>query len=518
MPPTAPPCGIAYLKAYIGQGHLFDGNLSYYDAAVNMVKKGTLPVEADIAGYVLEPEHLQKAAQSLKTGKDFYTPREYNRNASVFLTYMGKIDTYVREQCMTYVFEGTIDDEAFNLLECILSPVKKYHPDIVGISQLIFYQRDFTLALAKMLKEEDLSIIVGGASLSYNPGAYLSEVGQRKVDLSQVFDAAFPGEGELPLKAYVEGEDLETIPNVVHKDNILKNEKPVDIDALPPPDFGDFPLEEYYSPERVLPLLTSRGCYWMRCTFCVHYKPYQKYRARSVHKVIQDLKELQKRYSTSYFCFADEMVHPRRFKHISDSIIQEGLPLRYYADARPTADFTRELLSAMYVSGARALLWGVESGTQRILDVIDKGTTIPEIETVLKASHEAGIWNMIFFVFGYPTQTEDDILHDIAFLRRNKQYISTFAKSLFNLEVNSRIYRDPERFCITKIEENPDPFSPVCRYEVSRGLSNREAEIIYKKYMREIMGLSRVSQYFGRLRDHMMLIADHLSSDPLSEG
>jgi hypothetical protein len=127
--------------------------------------------------------------------------------------------------------------------------------------------------------------------------------------------------------------------------------------------------------------------------------------------------------------------------------------------------------------------------------------------------YDAAVRNMIFFILGHPTQTKDDILRNIEFLGKNKQYISFFAKSLFNLQVNPT-YTAPERFYITKLEENPDPFPPVCRHEVSRGLSNRETEVIYKKYMREIMGLSRASQYLGTARSYA--VADHLSSEPSS--
>lgn len=520
MPPTAPPCGIAYLKAFLKCGDLFDLNLAYHDAAAHMVNKGKLPVEADMAGYVLEPAHLKRAVHFLKNGKEFFNPEEYNVNVSIFLNYMKKVDSYLTEQSMRYVFEDVIDDEALDFFEYLLSPVKKYHPDVVGFSQMILPQREFMWGLAKMLKKEDIPLIVGGASLSYNPEAYLSEVGAQKIDLSQFFDVIFYGEGELPLRAYIEGENLEKIPNIVYKENTMIKNKECglqDIDVLPPPDFDDFPLREYYSPEIILPVLTSKGCYWMRCTFCVHHRSYYRYRVRSTEKVIQDLKELQKRYNAFYFNFTDEMIHPRRFDQLCESILQEKLNIRLYADAKPTKDFTPQLLRKMYTAGVRAVLWGVESGVQRVLDIIDKGTNVPDIETVLQTSHEAGIWNMIFVIMGYPTMTEDEIKKDITFLTRNEPYISTLARSLFQLEVGSRIHENPEKFCITTIEHNPDPFSAICRYEVSEGLLNREAERIYRRHRKTIMSISRISPYFGRLRDHMLLFADHLSLNPLRE-
>ena len=189
--------------------------------------------------------------------------------------------------------------------------------------------------------------------------------------------------------------------------------------------------------------------------------------------------------------------------------------MRCSADGKPTRDFTPRLLRTMYTAGVRVLLWGVESGSQRVLDVIDKGTNIADMEMILRTSHEAGIWNLIFFIMGYPTQTKSEILEDIQFFKKNEPYISTIARSLFQLEVGSRIYENPQAFGITQVEKNPDIFSPVCQYTVSEGLQNREAERIYRLYGKDIMKLYRVSPYFGKLRDHMLLYADHLSSDPL---
>ncbi|KYK32362.1 MAG: hypothetical protein AYK18_16060 [Theionarchaea archaeon DG-70] len=520
LPPTSPPCGISYLKAFLGTGRAFDLNLRYHQTAVTMLIEGRLPVEAEIKGYVLEPEHLKKAVDFLKKNNNFYDQAEYNRNATIFLQYFNKIDVYMREECMKHFFEDSAADEVVHFFDHLLHPVIAYHPDVVGFSHMIFSQRDFILALAHHLKREDISIIVGGASLSSTPESYLSPVGARiKKDLSKIFDVAFYGEGELPLKAYLEEESIEKIPNSVYKKGeIIKNKETgvKNLDELPPPDYTDFPLTEYYTPEPVLSLLTSRGCYWRRCTFCIHHKSYYTYRTRSVEKVIDDIKELQKKYNVNYFLFADEMIHPNRFSQLSSEITKEGLNIRCYSEAKPTKEFTADHFKNMYTAGVRALLWGVESGTQRILDLIDKGTNIRDIEQVLKKSCEAGIWNMIFMIIGYPTQTEQEVNQDITFLQKNEPYIYTFAKSLFQLEVGSRICENPEQFRIARVEKNPDPFSSICWYAVSEGLLNKEAALIYGNHP-ELSNLSKISPHFGKLRDHMLLFADHVSKNPLKD-
>lgn len=508
MPPTSPPCGIAYLKAFVGTGKTFDLNLYYHDTVVSMLQKGDLPITGDY-----EPEKLKEAVQFLKGSKDFYNADVYNQNIAIFFDFFNEIYAYIQKESLKYLHDCA-DDAVVSLIEKVLSPVNQYHPDVVGFSQMILPQREIVLALAHSLKHEDIPVILGGASLWYNPEQYLSkDTISKEVDLP-IFDAVFYGEGELPLKAYINGEDLEKIPNIAYKkDKIIKNEETgiSDLDQLLCPDFDDFPLKEYYTPEIVLPLLTSRGCYWKRCTFCTHYSSYYMYRTRSVEHVISDLKKLHKTYGASRFLFADEMVHPHRFNELAEAITKEELNIRYYAEAKP-AKFTGALLKKMYASGARALLWGVESGTQRILDLMDKGTTVKEIENVLKDSYDAGIWNMVFMIVEYPTQTKKEIEKDITFLQKNAPYLSTVTGSLFKLEVGSRMYEHAEQYGIKDIYPAGD-FNPVCEYTLTEELP--EADFLYKKYCVEFVVLSKVSWYFGKMRDHMLLYADKMSKNPL---
>jgi anaerobic magnesium-protoporphyrin IX monomethyl ester cyclase len=507
MPPTSPPCGIAYLKAFLGMGKTFDVNLDYHYVLISKALKGELPPVVPCEN----PEELREAARFLKDAEAFYNIKEYNRNMGIFYDFFNRLYPYIQGECAKYL-EGTADDFVVSLLEELMSPVKRYHPDVVGLSQMVLPQREVCVALASHLKSEGYHVVLGGASLWHNPEAYLSCY---KYDLSEIFDAVFYGEGELALKAYLEKEDLEKIPGIVYrKGTVIKNERKdlIDLDTVPCPDYSDFPLEQYYTPEIVLPVLTSRGCYWKRCTFCTHYRSYQGYRVQSVGKVLSDLKELHNRYKASYFLLADEMVHPHRYNELSHCIIENGLDIRMYSEAKPTREFTKPLLKTMYKAGVRVLLWGVESGTQRVLDLMDKGICVHDVERVLKASHEAGIWNMVFIIIGYPTQTREESEQDIAFLQKNAPYISTVTGSEFKLEKGSRMFETPQHYGIEKVGSSGE-FSPVCEYVPAHPVEN--ADLLSKKYDVEFMVLSRGPWYFARMRDHMLLFADRTSENPL---
>ena len=98
-----------------------------------------------------------------------------------------------------------------------------------------------------------------------------------------------------------------------------------DLNALPLPDFSDFPLDKYHSPIPVLPYLASRGCPWRRCAFCTHQKTYLDYREEDAADTRSRLSALQEKYGVSHFCLVDEMVHPRRMDRIAANLIRRVL-------------------------------------------------------------------------------------------------------------------------------------------------------------------------------------------------
>ena len=101
--------------------------------------------------------------------------------------------------------------------------------------------------------------------------------------------------------------------------------------------------------------------------------------------------------------------------------------MNYSALVRPEKNFTQELLARIYQSGCRILMWGMESFSQRVHDELNKGLQVRYFSDVLKASYEAGICNLIFYMFGLPNQKIEDLDADYEFLRSNMEYITTFS-------------------------------------------------------------------------------------------
>ena len=101
----------------------------------------------------------------------------------------------------------------------------------------------------------------------------------------------------------------------------------------------------------------------------------------------------------------DDVIAASRFSQLADAILAAGLKLYYYAMAKPVKQFDYSVLSKMHQSGCRYLMWGVESGSQRVLDLMDKGIRIPEVDAVLNDTRKAGVRNHVFVMGGFPTET-----------------------------------------------------------------------------------------------------------------
>ncbi len=200
------------------------------------------------------------------------------------------------------------------------------------------------------------------------------------------------------------------------------------------PDFGFAPLREYLSPEPVLPVAATRGCYWRRCRFCPEaVAPVHPYRAADAGTFPTRLRELSDRYGV------------RRF-HLTDSAIPVGV-LRAMADAGSAlrglswhgfARFERELLdpgfaSALAAAGCAMLQLGLESGSQRLLDRMGKGTRVADASAILSNLARAGIVPYVYVMLGAPGETEIDAERTRSFLAEHAGEIGFLNLSILNL-------------------------------------------------------------------------------------
>jgi radical SAM superfamily enzyme YgiQ (UPF0313 family) len=338
------------------------------------------------------------------------------------------------------------------------------------------------------------------------------------VDGAQLIDYLLVGEGERGLEALVQSGwgTNGGVPGLVQAKEGKAAHNPAeglcDLDRLPLPDFSDIPPGRYHSPSPVLPYLASRGCPWRRCAFCTHQRTYLHYREESAAATATRLGMLQEKYGAKHFSLVDEMVYPRRLEKIAEELLQRDVKVRFSAYARP-AGFSPPLFEKAHRSGLRLLLWGVESASRRVLDLMGKGTRAPEAQRILQAASRAGIWNLLFVIFGFPTETKAEWLTTLDFLDGCRDWVHALSRSRFILLEGSKVYLHPERYGITRIVDRPqrDPVSIAYDYEVSEGLTGEEASDLFRESLARLSGAGR-SPWFGQFREHMLLYASHSPS------
>lgn len=295
------------------------------------------------------------------------------------------------------------------------------------------------------------------------------------------------GEGGLLglLEALDQGRDrFDGIANLIWRDpqapdGWVKNPKSpsVDFKTQPYPDFSDYDLGAYFTPEPVFPIMSSKGCAWDKCTFCTHHRSYSgAHRAAPTDRVVGEIAHMVARFGAKRFAFVDEMISPGRFRRISEDLIDQGLDITWYALAKPDLIYTREILDIMYRGGCRYILWGVESAHQRIIDLMDKGTTPDGVAEVLARSTRAGIRNHLFIIVGFPSETRDEFMATMDFLYANRDNVHRILACGFSLDNGSIIFKEPERFGITRIWDVSNIATVSVKYDVAEGVGCFDTE------------------------------------------
>ncbi|MBU4220390.1 MAG: PqqD family peptide modification chaperone, partial [Euryarchaeota archaeon] len=339
--------------------------------------------------------------------------------------------------------------------------------------------------------------------------------------LFSIVDSIIVHEGETALLGLIKhlenGFDIENVPNLIYKkgDRIRMNKlSPAgeDINLLPTPDFDGFPLEMYLSPHLVLPLLSSRGCYWGRCTFCDHSFGYSgKYRPRDASMLYNDIAVLKKKYGTGFFTFQDEGLSPKLISALSDKIIENDLNISWLADSRFEPAFSEEMSKKLARAGCKMLYFGLESGNERILACMDKGIKKENVRKICKYCSDAGIWTHLFLIFGFPTETSEEAKETMNFVLANSSIVRSMSFGSFQLTKHSKVYENPEKFGVANIAQE-DKLDLSLWYEcnVQRGMSKKDTDAVIKTFDALLSKRYKDFQIWRNLdREHLFLYISH---------
>jgi len=311
--------------------------------------------------------------------------------------------------------------------------ISKVNPEIVGItSDTLTFQR--AIEIAEIVKQVDQKIIVviGGAHSNVFPAYPL------KYDC---FDISVYGEGErtaIELWNTIEkGESYRGIKGIAFRgtDGITINprrELIENLDELPFPARHLFPMNKYkgegslhVSP--VYPVGTSRGCPFS-CAFCSNNVVFgRKYRFRSSQSVVNEIELLINEYNAKGIYFREDLftVNKKRVMALCDEIRKRGLDFDWECESRVNT-INEEMLTAMKGSGCKQIWFGVESGSQRILDDLNKQITLSQIRETYRLCQRVGIKAGASFMIGVPGETIDDVQNTISLAEELKPEFAWF--------------------------------------------------------------------------------------------
>ena len=298
---------------------------------------------------------------------------------------------------------GSIDQEKLRWF------INKQGFRVIGISSTTMYIAR-AMAIAEMAKEisKEVKIILGGVHPTVMPEDCLKnnnvDIVVRQEGEITLYELMKFYKGEINLQE-IDGISYRANGNIVHQPNRSMIQ---DLDSLPP-----FPYHLFAANKDKyrFQVLSSRGCPF-RCIFCsARSITGHKVRYHSAERVVNDIEYITNELKKNKIAFADDTftVNKKHVREICHLLIKKGIhnKVPLYCAARGDT-VNRELLETMKMAGFEGLYFGIETGTDRLMEIIQKGESVEKNVTAVKLAHKVGLKVRGTFLLGLPTETKED--------------------------------------------------------------------------------------------------------------
>ncbi|OSZ82483.1 radical SAM protein [Chitinophagaceae bacterium IBVUCB1] len=312
--------------------------------------------------------------------------------------------------------------------------LQSFRPDVLVIyddgfnyltKMCLTNMREAAFSMSEMAKAIGCKVIVSSSDSTDHFEKYLSHQA----------DFIIIGEAEQTLLELVDGiKDGKLVPEAVlgvaykqGNETIKTPPRPVmtDLDALPNPAWDLVDVARYRQAWMdnygyfSMNMGTTRGCPF-KCNWCAKPIYGNRYNARSAEKVVSELKELKTKYNFDHIWFCDDIfgLKPGWVKRFADLVNEAGLKFSFKIQSRADLLLKDEQIQPLAASGCHTVWMGAESGSQRILDAMDKGTTTEQIAEATKLLKQYGINPAFFLQFGYLGETMEDIQLTLQMVKR----------------------------------------------------------------------------------------------------
>lgn len=309
--------------------------------------------------------------------------------------------------------------------ESIRKKISEFKPDYLVIyddgfnyltKMCLTNMREAAFKMSQIAKNAGIKVIVCSSDSSDHYEKYLNKG----------TDYVIIGEGEVTLKELIlqlsmDESEAEKVNGLVFliEDNIVKThprEILRELDDLPMPAWDLVNVDDYKNIWMKshgffsLNIATTRGCPF-KCNWCAKPIYGNRYNSRSPQKVVEEIEFLQRQYGVKHFWMCDDIfgLKPGWVQEFRDIVKQKQLIFNYKIQSRVDLLLKEDTIDALAESGAETIWVGAESGSQKILDAMDKGTTIDEIKRATELIKKKKIKIAFFLQFGYPGESKQDI-------------------------------------------------------------------------------------------------------------
>ena len=332
---------------------------------------------------------------------------------------------YISAYLNKYNIENHVFDSTFYSLEKQLEFIAKNQPKITAIYTNLMTKIN-VIKLIKILKKNAKygfpKIVLGGPDITYNCENYL----KTGVDFLII------GEGEettLELyKAIINNTDYSTIAGLAYLENgLVKKTSPrikmKDLSNLPLPNRSAIPINKYLNTWKThhgkssITVSTQRGCPYT-CKWCSTAVYGQSYRRRPANMVAAELRTLKDTYKPDNIWFVDDVftVSHKWIKSFHTEVIKQNaiIPFECITRAERLND---EILQLLKEAGCFRIWIGAESGSQKIIDAMDRRVDVNVVKEAIKKTNAIGIETGTFIMIGYPSENQKDINKTITYLK-----------------------------------------------------------------------------------------------------
>lgn len=333
------------------------------------------------------------------------------------------VSGYLNKKNITnHLFDSTFSNQKEQL-----SFIEKTQPKVIALYTNLMTKVN-VIKLIKILKTESKyglpKIVLGGPDITYNVDNYLKAganfliIGEGEETMAELYNAIISDteKSEINGIAFLENDRLVTTP---------ARTKMKDLSDLPLPNREGISIERYLKTwkdnhgKSSMTVSTQRGCPYT-CKWCSTAVYGQSYRRRPAQKVVEELVMLQNKYKPDTIWFVDDVftVSHKWIKEFHSEVKKQKLSISYECITRAER-LNDEILQLLKESGCYRIWIGAESGSQKIIDAMDRRVSVETVQQIINKTNEFGIETGTFIMLGYPGEDEKDVNQTIDHLKKS---------------------------------------------------------------------------------------------------